>query len=80
MPQPMTLLNYSHMAITSQEEIIEEHIKMNSFLIISLTMVAVCDTWLQVWVTHRWFVEVMVMVAVGVKTGRSRVGGPELCV
>ena len=62
MPQPITLPNYSHMAIGSQEEIIEEHIKMNALLIICLTMVARCDTRLQVWLTWRWIAAVMVMV------------------
>ena len=62
MPQPMTLPNYSHIAIRPQEEIIEEHIKMNALFIICLTMVAGCDTRLQGMANLQMNVVVMVMV------------------
>jgi hypothetical protein len=50
------------MTIGSQEEIIEEHIKINALLIICLTMVPLCDTRLQVWLTWRRIVAVTVML------------------
>ena len=43
MPQPIALPNYSHMAIGSQDELIEEDIKMNTLLIICLTIS--CRMW-----------------------------------
>ena len=40
---PIALLNYSHMRIWLQEEIIGEDIQINDLLIICLTMVAKCE-------------------------------------
>ena len=61
MPQPIALPKYSHMAIGSHKEIYEEGIKMKALLTICLTMVAECDTRLQLWLTWRGVAVVMVM-------------------